>query len=113
MPIDGASSYADPGHMQPHAVSSYARWAADLRGEGRAVRVAAHVEAGFLVISTWKSGVCVGTVRLVPAEAAELLAGVAQGLAELANGLPSTLAAEPAPSRDTVAIPLPAVDLPG
>jgi len=72
--------------MQPHAPSSYARWAADVRGEGRAVRVAAHVEAGFLVISTWKADVCVGTVRLVPHEASELMAGIAHGLAEIAAG---------------------------
>jgi hypothetical protein len=56
----------------------------DLRGEGRAVRVSAHAEAGFLVLSTWKADECVSTVRLVPDEAAELVAGVAEGLADLA-----------------------------
>ena len=57
-----------------------------MRGEGRAVRVAAHVEAGFLVISTWKADECVGTVRLVAHEASELMAGMAECLAELASG---------------------------
>jgi hypothetical protein len=60
------------------------RWVSDRRGDGRAVRVSAHVEAGFLVVSTWRLGTCVGTVRLLPAEAAELITGLAEGLAHLA-----------------------------
>lgn len=64
------------------------RWVLDPRGEGRGVRVSAHVELGFLVLSTWKSGRCVSTVRLLPDEAAELVAGVAQGLAGIAAGQP-------------------------
>ncbi|CAN5853603.1 hypothetical protein BH18ACT7_BH18ACT7_05010 [soil metagenome] len=93
--------------MQPHAPSSYARWAADVRGEGRAVRVAAHVDAGFLVISTWKADVCVGTVRLVPHEASELMTGIAHGLAERASGyVVPVLPAAPAKRRhDTEALP--------
>ncbi|MCW2778401.1 MAG: hypothetical protein JWN17_2126 [Frankiales bacterium] len=62
-----------------------ARWITDPRGEGRGVRVSTHVEAGFLVLSTWRSGVCVGTVRLLPDEAASLVAGLAEGLAGLAE----------------------------
>jgi hypothetical protein len=58
-------------------------WVNDLRGQGRAVRVSAHVEAGFLVVSTWKADECVGTVRLLPSEAAELVAGLAEGLTRL------------------------------
>lgn len=61
------------------------RWALDLRGEGRAVRVSAHAEAGFLILSTWKADECVASVRLVPYEAAELMAGISQGLASLAD----------------------------
>lgn len=63
-------------------------WVADPRGDGRGVRVSAHAEAGFLVLSTWKAGVCVGTVRLLPDEAADLAAGVVQGLARLAQPAP-------------------------
>ncbi|HWH30213.1 MAG TPA: hypothetical protein VNU26_14880 [Mycobacteriales bacterium] len=48
------------------------------------MRVSAHSEAGFLVLSTWKAEVCVATVRLLPAEAAELVAGVTAELASLA-----------------------------
>lgn len=59
-------------------------WINDLRGQGRAVQISAHAEAGFLVVSTWKADQCVGTVRLLPSEAAELVAGLAEGLARLA-----------------------------
>lgn len=67
------------------ALSAPGRWIADRRGEGRGVRVSAHTEAGFLVLSTWKSDVCVGTVRLLPDEAADLIAGISEGLARLAT----------------------------
>lgn len=59
------------------------QWVADQRGDGRGVRVSAHAEAGFLVVSTWKAGVCVATVRLLPDEAAALIAGLADGLSRL------------------------------
>ena len=73
------------------------RWIADLRGEGRAVRVSSHVEGGFLVLSTWKEDTCVSTVRLLPDEAASLVAGLAEGLSRLSerpvdNDLPMRMA---------------------
>lgn len=61
------------------------RWIADQRGEGRSVRVSSHVEGGFLVLSTWKEDTVVSTVRLLPDEAAALVAGVAEGLGRLAE----------------------------
>jgi hypothetical protein len=67
------------------ALTSPGRWVADGRGDGRGVRVSAHDEAGFLVVSTWKSGVCVGTVRLLPDEAADPVSGLAEGLSRLAT----------------------------
>ena len=66
----------------PFAASG--RWIADQRGGGRGLRVSSHVEGGYLVLSTWKDDVCVSTVRLLPDEAAELVAGLAQGLGRLA-----------------------------
>lgn len=69
----------------PGPLQSPGRWIPDERGEGRGVRVSAHAEAGFLVLSTWKSGACVGTVRLLPDEAAELVGGIAEGLSRLAK----------------------------
>lgn len=57
----------------------------DTRGPERALRVSAHPAAGFLVLSTWRDGACVGTVRVRPAEAAELVSGLVHGLADLAE----------------------------
>lgn len=47
--------------------------------------MSSHVEAGFLVLSTWKEDTVVATVRLLPDEAAALVAGVAEGLSRLAE----------------------------
>jgi hypothetical protein len=58
-------------------------WVTDQRGEGRGVRVSAHVEAGFLVLSTWKRDEVISTVRLLPDEAASLVAGVAEAPSRL------------------------------
>jgi hypothetical protein len=73
--------------MRPQT-SAHGPWIADQRGEGRAVRVSTHVEAGFLVMSTWKEETCVSTVRLLPDEAALLVAGLAQGLSRLSEAQP-------------------------
>jgi len=81
-------------------LTSPGRWIRDPRGEGRAVRVSAHAEAGFLVLSTWKAGACVSTVHLLPEEAADLVAGVADGLAELAR--PVEVTAPDAAERGSV-----------
>ncbi len=53
------------------------------------MRVSAHEEAGFLVLSTWKESRCVSTVRLLPDEAADLVAGVAEALGRLASRPPA------------------------
>ena len=66
-------------------LQSSSGWVFDQRGDGRGVRVSAHVEAGFLVLSTWKSDTCVATVRLLPDEAARLVANIADGLSRLAT----------------------------
>jgi hypothetical protein len=67
------------------ALPSHGRWAEDQRGEGRAVRVATHLEPALIVLSVWRAGTCVGTVRLSPQAAAELVAGLTDGLAYLAE----------------------------
>jgi hypothetical protein len=59
------------------------QWAWDVRGEGRAVRISAHVEAGLVNLSVWRHDTCVGTVRLLPAEVANLVAGLSEGLAQM------------------------------
>jgi hypothetical protein len=63
-------------------------WVLDQRGGGRGVRVSAHTEGGFLVLSTWKSDACAATVRLLPDEAAQLVAGIADALAQLSTPPP-------------------------
>ena len=63
----------------------HGRWAWDARGDSRAVRVSAHTRENVVNLSVWRDEVCVGTVRLRPAEAASLVAGLTDGLAELAD----------------------------
>lgn len=70
------------------ALTAPGRWIADQRGEGRGARVSSHVEAGFLVLSTWKQDEVVATVRLLPDEAAALVAGIAEGLSRLIDASP-------------------------
>ncbi len=65
-------------------LSPRSRWVTDPRGAGRGVRISTHPEAGVLVLSVWKADVCVATTRLPPHEAAELVAALAESLAELA-----------------------------
>jgi hypothetical protein len=60
------------------------RWAWDARGDNRAVRVSPHVRENVVNLSLWRNDICVGTVRLLPAEAANLVAGLSEGLAQLA-----------------------------
>jgi hypothetical protein len=62
----------------------HGQWAWDLRGEGRAVRVSAHADAGLLNVSLWREGTCVGTAQLLPADVAKLVSGLSEGLAEIA-----------------------------
>ena len=69
-------------------------WVLDQRGGGRGVRVSAHTEGGFLVLSTWKSDACVATVRLLPDEAAQLVAGIADALARLSVPPPAAAVVE-------------------
>jgi hypothetical protein len=63
----------------------HGRWAWDARGDSRAVRVSTHTRENVVNLSVWRDETCVGTVRLRPAEAASLLAGLSDGLAELAD----------------------------
>ena len=59
-------------------------WAADLRGDGRAVRVSAHAEQGLLTVSLWRSDECVGSAHLRPDAVADLVAALTRGLTQLA-----------------------------
>ena len=72
----------------------HGRWAWDLRGEGRGVRVSAHADEGLLNVSLWREGTCVGTAQLLPVDVAKLVSGLTEGLAEIAAQR-SALGAEP------------------
>lgn len=56
-------------------------WFADARDGERALRVSWHAEKDCVVLSSWRTEVCVGTVRLTPEDAARLIAVLADGLA--------------------------------
>ena len=73
-------------------------WLDDARGGGRALRLSPHPEAGYVVLSTWRDGTCVSTVRLEPEEAALLIGALAQALTQLPEPA-AEIAAEPAPTR--------------
>ena len=82
---------AAPGRAQSERMTTVVRlpvrgqWAWDVRGEGRAVRISAHVEAGLVNLSVWRHDTCVGTVRLLPSEVANLVTGLSEGLAQMAR----------------------------
>jgi hypothetical protein len=42
-----------------------------------------HVDEGLLNLSLWRSGTCVGTAQLLPADVAKLVGGLTDGLAEI------------------------------
>lgn len=56
-------------------------WFADARDGAHAMRASWHAEQGFVVLSTWRDGVCSGSARLTTAEAARLIGVLADGLA--------------------------------
>lgn len=60
----------------------------DVRGQHRALQVTWHEDDQVFVLSTWRFGRCVGTVRLSPPEAAALVGALADGL-EQATSTPS------------------------
>jgi hypothetical protein len=70
--------------MTAVVLPAHGHWAWDARGGGRAVRVSTHRESGLLNLSLWREDTCVGTARLRPDEAAALISGLTDGLAELA-----------------------------
>ena len=71
--------------MSAVVLPPHGRWAWDARGGGRAIRVSTHTDSGLLNLSLWREDICVGTARLRPDEAATLVTGITEGLAELAG----------------------------
>jgi hypothetical protein len=93
--LDLRGHHGQPVVMTAMALPVHGHWAWDARGGGSAVRVSTHPESGLLNLSLWRDDLCVGTARLLPHEAAALVAGLTEGLAELA-GRPRSPAPDPA-----------------
>lgn len=55
---------------------------ADARGGGRAMRVTWHHEVDLVVLSIWRDGTCVATVRVTRADVPDLVNALVSGLAE-------------------------------
>ncbi len=55
----------------------------DVRGQHRALQVTWHDDDAVFVLSTWRGGRCVATVRLAPTEAAALVGALADGLEQV------------------------------
>lgn len=58
----------------------------DARGGERALRVSWHTEAGLVVLSLWRDGVCAGTFRLSVAEVPDLIEILRAGLDRAYDG---------------------------
>ena len=54
---------------------------ADARGDGRALRVSWHPEAGVVVLSVWRGPVCAATVQVEASEVPHLVDVLVRGLA--------------------------------
>lgn len=52
----------------------------DARSQARALRVSWHAEAGLVVLSLWREGVCAGTFRLAVEEVPDLIDVLRAGL---------------------------------
>ena len=74
----------------------------DARRNGGYLRATWHPERRVFVLSTWDGDVCTGAVRVPAADAADLVALVTDGLAELAAAppvVPAPTAQPPGPGR--------------
>jgi hypothetical protein len=54
----------------------------DDRGDGRALRVTWHHDAGVAVVSVWRQDRCAGTVHVAARDVPQLVAVLTEGLAE-------------------------------
>jgi hypothetical protein len=69
----------------------------DARGGGRWLRVTWHHEADVVVLSQWREGTCVGTVRLTRGDVPLLVQTLVEGLADETEG-PGRRRRKPGPS---------------
>ncbi|MGZ4590184.1 MAG: hypothetical protein ACXV3C_00845 [Actinomycetes bacterium] len=64
------------------ALPAHGEVIADARGGGRWLRVTWHHEADVVVLSQWREGLCVGTVRLARADVPLMVNALVEGLAD-------------------------------
>jgi hypothetical protein len=55
---------------------------ADARGDGRWMRVTWHHEADLVVLSMWREGSCIGTIRLARGDVPLMVQALVEGLAD-------------------------------
>ena len=81
LPTDAAAG--NNGPMEPKVLSlpEGVEMFSDARGEERSMRVTWHHESGLVVVSLWRDGACVGTLRLQRDEVPRLIGALADGLA--------------------------------
>ena len=78
----------------------------DVRGQHRALQVTWHAQDRVFVVSTWRFGRCVASVRLDPVAAGELVGTIADGLARAASpGIPLPGPADPPTPESPEAAP--------
>lgn len=92
--LDSTAAPGDPRAVTVVPMPPSGEWYADARSGDRALRVSWHAERDCVVLSTWKDGVCTGTARLGPRDAARLVGLLADGLAGLAGAQSGTDVAE-------------------
>ena len=68
--------------QQPPVIAPTGEVFLDARGDGRALRVAWHTEAGLVNLSLWRQGVCAGTFRLDITQVPDLIDVLRVGLAQ-------------------------------
>ena len=65
----------------------------DARGDGRALRVSWHGEAGVVVLSLWRENVCAGSFRMPVEQVPDVIDLLARGLASSYAEAPRALPA--------------------
>ena len=79
----GGSFWSGPQwHMAMQRAARPGTVFADLRGDGRSLRATWHPERQVVVLSLWRSNVCIGTFRLAADEVPDLIAMLRNGLDE-------------------------------
>lgn len=77
-----AGTAAAPAPVAPVAATASGVVLADARGGGRVMRVTWHHEVDLVVLSVWRDGTCVATVRVTRDDVPALVNALVSGLAD-------------------------------